>query len=347
SCCSTLAVAYQQAGEYLLTDALYRKYGIGFDVQDIDADGRLEIRTLNTPLNTFLGGADAVAIASPLQILTFEDGNLVDVSQDFPELLRAQLADWQAELTAQVEGPCEVLAAGTYLALRYMLGEGDQAWRDLARVCWLDGASWAMLREALVQFDYAESFTRIDPEDMAQLMPPLDWSLELSQYGQQVTSEGDSIPLLADVFTVSINLPRPHPVYLNLATNDTNYQRLFVGEDVTNRDNALFSLATGIAEFDFGQCYCLTVHNTASHYLFYDSDDLHRFNTVSSVPGQVQLVRIVDTFRILDDSSIDVQDVPVEQVQGRYYLTAWVDYRNENVIDADELKHVVLNIGQP
>ncbi|MEM7738041.1 MAG: hypothetical protein AAF267_19880, partial [Deinococcota bacterium] len=249
SCCSTLAVAYMQNGQYMLTDALYRKYGISFELQDVDVDGWLEIRTLNTPFNALLGGSDAVAIASPLQILAFQQGKLTDISHDFPELVRAQLADWQTELaTAQPEEPCEVLAAGTYLALRYLLNEGEQGWRELARFCPLDGATRTRLRQALVEFNYAEGFTRIDPDDVDDLTTPLDWSLELIQHGQTLIPVDSSVSLLADTFTVNITLPRPHPVYLNLSAGSTNYQQLVIGEDVTSRDNELFSLATGIAE---------------------------------------------------------------------------------------------------
>lgn len=155
SCCTTLAIIYfdEASQSYLSTQPLYRKFTLGFDVQDLDGDGLIEIRTLNENFNYALGGATVVSFLSPLQILGFAQGKLVNKTAQFPDLLRQSAQHWAED----EEFLCMIFGAGAYLAEMHMLDQAEAGWALIDEKCDLRPADVEAIRQALADFAYVEN----------------------------------------------------------------------------------------------------------------------------------------------------------------------------------------------
>lgn len=152
SCCTTLSVAYfnEAQNQYQLTDALYRKYTLGFDVVDLDGDGVVEFRTLNEDFNYALGGASVVSFYSPLQIWRFEAGRLIEVTAEFPSLVQDHADYWLED----EELLCSIFGAGAYLAEMAMLDQIEVGWATIATRCTLPADELALIQQTLQTAGY-------------------------------------------------------------------------------------------------------------------------------------------------------------------------------------------------
>ena len=152
SCCTTLSVIYFDAssGRYQTTPALYRKYTLGFDLSDLDGDGVTEIRTLNEGFNAALGGASVVSFFSPLQILAYQGGQLVEVTAEYPDLVQVHLDHWLAD----EELLCTIFGAGSYLAEMHLLEQGTAGWQVISERCELLDEEINLIQNALRDYDY-------------------------------------------------------------------------------------------------------------------------------------------------------------------------------------------------
>ncbi|MEM7347699.1 MAG: hypothetical protein AAF485_25990 [Chloroflexota bacterium] len=153
SCCTTLSIAYfdEPTQSYITTDDLWRKYTLGFDMIDLNRDGVIEFRTLNESFNSALGGASIVSFFSPLQIFSYSDGQLVEVTAQFPELVDDHAQHWRTD----EELFCDIYAAGAYLAEMYLLNKGEQGWQILEEACTLPQEDIKRIEDALQSFNYA------------------------------------------------------------------------------------------------------------------------------------------------------------------------------------------------
>lgn len=330
SCCTTLSVAYFDARSqrYRLTEPLYRKFTLGFELIDLDGDGLLEVRTLNEDFNAALGGATVVSFISPLQIWRYGGGTLHEVTADFPDLLEAHAASWLAD------DLCTIFTAGAYLADMHLLGQSEVGWETVHDRCALPLEELQSIRQTLRQADYAEQ-PAID--DLPAPQPPLSWTVELVQNG--TVYSGSQITLQPEPFTVQVTLPQPLSMALNLSAALTPFQRLRPGLGMTAQPSLPFGPASAFAEGYFGACRCLILDPLGSHALPYVSFDEHRWNTVIVQPDGVIFQRQVKRFIQAG------QAIPLTEFAGTVYLSLWVDYRHEGVIDGDELRQVRLNLA--
>lgn len=124
SCCTLIVVLYYDTvtQQYTSTHTLTRKWGLAPQTVDIDGDNRLEFLTRNEPFHYVIGGATVSAAISPIQILRYEDQAIVDVTEQFPELVEQDAQLWL--LSAQ--GKLATLSP-EYLALTH---EDASYWRD-------------------------------------------------------------------------------------------------------------------------------------------------------------------------------------------------------------------------
>ena len=155
SCCTTLSIVYFDEADqsYMSTQPLYRKFTLGFDVQDLDGDGLIEIRTLNENFNYALGGATVVSFLSPLQIFGFAQDKLVSKTAQFPDLLEQSTQHWAED----EESLCLIFGAGTYLAEMHMLAQAEAGWALIDEKCNLSPNDIETLRQTLRDYAYAEN----------------------------------------------------------------------------------------------------------------------------------------------------------------------------------------------
>jgi hypothetical protein len=150
SCCTLIVVLYYDAAltQYISTNIIARKWGLSPDTIDIDGDGRLEFLTRNEPFHYAVGGANASASMSPIQIFRYENHAIVDVTGEFPELVEQDAQLWLlsaqgdvAELSPQYLELTQAdpnywtefdhfgfpsLIMNAYLADMIMLGKGNE-----------------------------------------------------------------------------------------------------------------------------------------------------------------------------------------------------------------------------
>ncbi|MCB0213513.1 MAG: hypothetical protein KDJ52_29490 [Anaerolineae bacterium] len=155
SCCTTLSIVYydEASQRYASTQPLYRKYTLGFDVQDLDGDGLIEIRTLNEDFNYALGGATVVSFLSPLQIFGYAEGKLFNKTAQFPDLLSQSAQHWAEDK----EFLCMIFGAGAYLAEMHMLNQAEAGWALIDEKCDLPPEDVEALGQALRDYGYAEN----------------------------------------------------------------------------------------------------------------------------------------------------------------------------------------------
>lgn len=329
SCCTTLSVAYFDARgqRYRLTEPRYRKFTLGFELIDLDGDGLLEIQTLNEGFNAALGGATVVSFISPLQIWRYGGGTLHEVTANFPDLLEAQAERWLEDER------CDLFSAGAYLASMHQLGQAEIGWQAVDGRCTLSLLELQQIRQALREFGYAEPPVMVE---FSPPPPPLSWTVAVLQRDMAFT--GEEITLRPEPFTVQVTLPQPLSLALNLSAELTPFQRLRPGLDMTAQPSLPFGPAAAFAEGYFGACRCLILDPLGSHALPYVSVDEHRWNQVTLKPDGVIFRRQVKRFIQAG------QAIPLTEFTGTVYLSLWVDYRHEGVIDGDELRQVRLDL---
>lgn len=125
-CCTSHIIHRWQGDRFETTDTGFRD-GEGGSFRDLDGDGRLEFVAFD---NAFLYAFSSYAGSfPPSQIWALQDGQLVDVTRQYPAELRAianQMRD--AVLTVQADtNEVNGILAG-YVAQMILLGEYEQGW---------------------------------------------------------------------------------------------------------------------------------------------------------------------------------------------------------------------------
>lgn len=122
--CCTIYTLYSWQGDILRRAETFPLDGGAGRFQDLDEDGSAEFITFD---DTFLYAfASYAGSFPPMIILSYQDGQFIDVTRQFPERLRAWA--WQMHQNIQMNPP-EVngILAG-YVAQKIILGEYAQAW---------------------------------------------------------------------------------------------------------------------------------------------------------------------------------------------------------------------------
>ena len=159
SCCTTLTLFdfVPEAGLYLQTDAIYRKYTLGFRFgpKEPPIFGPYVVWTLNEDFHTALGGASVSSFMSPLQILSLDNGELVDVTAQFPAEIERHLPTYFLD-GKNLE--CIPFAVGGYLAEMALLGRYDEGLDQAQIMCaeWLQADEWVLIYESLGRHGYLD-----------------------------------------------------------------------------------------------------------------------------------------------------------------------------------------------
>ncbi len=157
-CCTIVVVMYYDASssQYRNTDAAVNKWTLSPHLVDIDQDGVDEIVRHNEELFYAMGGSGSGAQISPIQILSFSDGMLIDVSARFPEVIEED-AERIYDTCIRVNDCGGFIWAG-YLAQMHVLGKAGEGWGIYTETCGDSGefyeAQVALVEDVLREFGY-------------------------------------------------------------------------------------------------------------------------------------------------------------------------------------------------
>ena len=160
NCCTVVVVLYFEPSSkrYMNTNALVNKWTLSPDLTDINGDGVDEIIRHNEEFYDAMWGVGSGAIYSPIQVIAFSDGELIDASAQFPSVI-AEDAERLLNVIREYED-CSGLLWGCYLVQMYVLGKGNQGWQAFADSCGDDGDFYERqverIETALREFGYIE-----------------------------------------------------------------------------------------------------------------------------------------------------------------------------------------------
>ena len=124
-CCTRTLIHSLQEGEFVEVDTGYLD-GLGGRFEDLDEDGLSEFVTVD---NRFLYRFSSYAGSRPpLLISTFEDGELIETTKQYPETIREQIAEVEETLTGDFAYEVNGLLAG-YVAMKSLVGEYEEGWQ--------------------------------------------------------------------------------------------------------------------------------------------------------------------------------------------------------------------------
>ncbi len=134
-CCTIVVVVYYDgsSSQYRNTDAAVNKWTLSPHLVDIDQNGVDEIVRHNEELFYAMGGSGSGAQISPIQILSFSDGMLIDVSARFPEVIDEDAV--RIYDTCIRVNDCGGFIWAGYMAQMYVLGKADEGWQVYADTC--------------------------------------------------------------------------------------------------------------------------------------------------------------------------------------------------------------------
>jgi hypothetical protein len=166
------------------------------------------------------------------------------------------------------------------------------------------------------------------------LQSPLPWKVEFVQGNRVVAKQNEEIRLAKQPFTIRVTLPQPLPVMLNVLDNDSNYQVVHAG---LHTDCPIpFCIGGGMVEDDYYKLPTeLFTGKEIFHYLALDTQgqNWYRWNRATVIPEGIVFERDV----------MLIDNTPLEQFRkAKLYLLFFVDYRDKERIDEDELLKFVL-----
>lgn len=144
---------------YYLKDVGGARAGNAPRTVDIEGDNRLEFVAVNVLFNAELGGVVPDESFSPLQILRFEEGQIIDVTHEYPELVQEDANLWLAavqnrtialsddylsvrpaspEFLVTLDTYYDFLFLAAYLADMYVLGKEQEGWNIVQEMCQSD-----------------------------------------------------------------------------------------------------------------------------------------------------------------------------------------------------------------
>ncbi len=179
-CCNEVYVV-EASGRGWITVSVGSFDGGGNFLEDADGDGVAEIVAVD---NVFLYQFDSYAgSAAPLQILTVEAGEVVDVSTD-PRFGDAH-REWLSEIEGWAVGPERWTMSGWiagWVAAKVRVGEGEEAWQELQ-------ANWVATPDNSVEvcLDGGDSFS-CAPSRVTKLPFPEALAAFLNDHGYEIAT---------------------------------------------------------------------------------------------------------------------------------------------------------------
>ncbi|MCA9975962.1 MAG: hypothetical protein KC413_09445 [Anaerolineales bacterium] len=130
-CCEYVVVLYrtQDMQQYRATNYIEREIEAIPDVIDLDGDGKLEFVTLNTSYTSFMWGL-GVNPLSPLQIFQYDNQSIVDVTNQYPELVQEDANFWLSTVRRETIEVSDLYFQLTYHESEYWVGiiRGVERW---------------------------------------------------------------------------------------------------------------------------------------------------------------------------------------------------------------------------
>lgn len=127
--CCTYSLIYRynsQSKQY--TQTRHEWGNGGYQLQDLDKDGLPEFESRD---DRFAYAFTAYAASGyPLQIWQYRQGKMIDVTRRYPKLIYSHATEqWQTYLKARQEGDDGKGFLASYLADKYLLGQGQDGWQ--------------------------------------------------------------------------------------------------------------------------------------------------------------------------------------------------------------------------
>ncbi|MEL6138276.1 MAG: hypothetical protein AAFR42_12820 [Cyanobacteria bacterium J06628_6] len=127
-CCTNTTIHRWDGTQFVTAETGFLD-GLGVSFDDLDEDGQTELIMYD---QAFLYQFGSYAESYPPEIiLTYQDGNLVDMTHQYPERIRAQAADVK-ETFLEVEAEYGIVSNAlltSYVALNSQIGSFDEAWQ--------------------------------------------------------------------------------------------------------------------------------------------------------------------------------------------------------------------------
>jgi hypothetical protein len=160
------------------------------------------------------------------------------------------------------------------------------------------------------------------------------WSVNILQNGQPLPEQEGRVVMPKAPFTIRVTLSQPLPVELNVLDTDQNFRDINPGYSPTTGCLSALCPGTGIVEETFGVSQSLLIDPQGTHYLYYAGPNDHRWNRVEFTPTGV----------VFERETAFLNYAPIEQFSGQnLYLLFYVDSRDPDTINEDELKKVTLS----
>jgi len=135
SCCTLVFVLYfdKSSGKYLNSDVLVNKWTLSPVLADVNQDGVEEIIRHNEDFYNSMGGVGSGAAISPIQVITFSDGELIDASDQFPEIIEED-AERLLDIIVDYDD-CSGTLWSCYMVQMSVLGRLDEGWEFFEDFC--------------------------------------------------------------------------------------------------------------------------------------------------------------------------------------------------------------------
>lgn len=159
---------------------------------------------------------------------------------------------------------------------------------------------------------------------LIQLVNAQDFEVEIWQNNKKLKVKNDVIQLKKEPFQIKLKLEDLYGAYL--IPTFTGEPSETVQENIKNLN--LFAMS----EYEFNQAKHLGIHETAIHFLFFDSEmDWHRFdkNGVEVIENTVIGTKTVEVFQ----NDLQPESIPIEKIGNDLYL---IFIATEEVSDTTE-----------
>ncbi|GAX39635.1 WD-40 repeat-containing protein [Tolypothrix sp. NIES-4075] len=132
--CCVYSLIYRYNGTSKQYSKIRHEWGnAGYELKDLDKDGLSEFESRD---DRFAYAFTSYAASGyPLQIWQYRQGKMIDVTRRYPKLIAKHASEnWQTYLQAKKEGDDGKGFLAAYLADKYMLGQGKDAWQQVEQV---------------------------------------------------------------------------------------------------------------------------------------------------------------------------------------------------------------------
>lgn len=174
---------------------------------------------------------------------------------------------------------------------------------------------------------------------------PINWQVEFIQENKVISPQTNGrFQLSKSPFTIRFTLPKPLAVQLNLFDTPRNFEELKPGLNVGLKHFAEYCVrsdgfsfpfcpGTSVSEGSFNDSKNLYSSVEIFHYLYYTDEYDHRWDKVEITPEQT----------IFERDVLYISNTPIYQFEKEaLYLTIFVDYHEQEVVNDDELKKIMV-----